>query len=106
MHHEKLIKSIAEEAGLDIASKNSALKKEWLVSEINNLINTDFQKLVIILYRMDVSETKLQLLLKDNPNTDAGLLIANLMIEREIQKIKTRQQFRQRDNNIDEDEKW
>jgi hypothetical protein len=103
---EEAIKSIVEKLGLSTKENNFSLKKEWLALQINNLLNTDFQKLVSILYRMDVSEHKLKLLLKDNPDTDAGLLIADLMIERQVEKIKSRQQFRQRDNNIDESEKW
>ena len=66
----------------------------------------DFQKLVAILYRLDVSETKLKKLLSENHHADAALLIADLMIERQVQKIKSRQQFHQRGNDIDENEKW
>ncbi len=77
-----------------------------LAARINDLIEKDFQQLISILYRMDVSEPKLRSVLKENPDSDAGLLIANLMIERQAQKIRSRQQFRQRDNNIDENEKW
>ncbi len=77
-----------------------------LAVRINDLIEKDFQQLISILYRMDVSEAKLRSLLKDNPDSDAGLLIAGLMIERQAQKIKSRQQFSQRDNDIDENEKW
>ena len=40
-----------------------------------------FSKLISILYRVDVSEPKLKSLLKENPNINAGLLIADLMIE-------------------------
>ena len=79
--------------------------KAWLADHINHLVRYDFQKLVSILYRIDVSESKLKQLLKENPNTDAGIIIADLMIERQLQKIKSRQQFR-RDENISDDEKW
>ena len=37
---------------------------------------------------------------------DAGNIIASLIIERQEQKIKTREQFSQRDNGFDEEEKW
>ncbi len=71
-----------------------------------NLYNNDFQKLVSILYRMDVSETKLKQLLTDNPGADAGIIIADLMIERQAEKIKSREQYSKRDENISDDEKW
>ena len=80
--------------------------KERLSEHINSLIQSNFQKLVSVLYRVDVSETKLKALLQENSGLDAGNIIADLIIERQLQKIKTRRQFSQRGNNIDENEKW
>lgn len=79
--------------------------KTRLSEHINHLIQSDFQKLVSILYRIDVSETKLKQLLKENSSIDAGLIIADLIIERLLQKIKSRQEHK-RDDNISDDEKW
>ncbi|MFM9908001.1 MAG: hypothetical protein ACKVOW_01560 [Chitinophagaceae bacterium] len=73
---------------------------------INELILSDFDKLVLLLYRLDVDEKKLRAILKEKPGTDAGHTIADLIIERQVQKIKSRQQFSQRDNNISDEEKW
>jgi hypothetical protein len=106
MENKESLSLIAKELGISVRENNSTLNRQLLADKINELLNTDFQKLVSILYRMDVSEAKLKLLLKDNPGSDAGIIIADLMIERQAQKIKSRQQFRQRDNNIDENEKW
>lgn len=80
--------------------------RKKLAGHINYLIENDFQKLVSILYRIDISEKKLKLLLKDNTDVDAGSIIAELIIVRQLEKIKYRQQFKQRDNNIDENDKW
>ncbi|HVT84753.1 MAG TPA: hypothetical protein VHD35_06105 [Chitinophagaceae bacterium] len=77
-----------------------------LASFINDLIINDFAQLVQMLYRIDISEKKLKKLLTDNADKDAGKIIAEMIIERQLQKIKSRQQFSQRDNNIDENEKW
>lgn len=79
--------------------------REQLAVYINELINTDFEKLASILYRVDVDEKKLKKLLADNPDTDAGLLIADLVIERQIEKKKSREKFR-RDSSISDEEKW
>jgi hypothetical protein len=73
---------------------------------INQLIEKDFQKLITILYRIDVSELKLKRLLKQHPDKEAGNIIATLIIERQIQKIKTRQQFKQGNEDFSEEEKW
>ena len=80
--------------------------KEKLSQHINDLIDSDFQKLVAVLYRVDVSEHKLKTLLNENAVENAGSLIADLIIERQFQKIKFRQQFRKQNNDIDEHEKW
>jgi hypothetical protein len=80
--------------------------REKLVIHINNLINHDFEKLVFLLYRIDVNESKMKQLLELKKGENAAGLITDLIIERQLQKIKSRQQFSQRDNNIDESEKW
>jgi hypothetical protein len=103
---EDPIKEVALELGLYAVEDHSAVNRQLLINKINELLNTDFQKLVSILYRMDVSENKLRQLLSENEGRDAGPIIADLMIERQSQKIKSREQFRQRDNDIDENEKW
>jgi hypothetical protein len=78
---------------------------EALSGYINVLVNTDFQRLISLLYRMDVSEKKLVALLKEHAGEDSGKIIAALMVERQIQKIKSRQDHGRADN-IDEDESW
>lgn len=73
-----------------------------LAKEINHLVENDFHRLVTILYRIDVSEQKLKQLLKDNPGKDSGLLIARMMVERQVQKIKTREAFKRERNGEEE----
>ena len=78
----------------------------FLADRINYLVMNDFNHLVQILYRIDVSEKKLKHLLIQNPGADAGRIIASLIVDRQLEKIKTRKQFRKDDSSIDEDEKW
>ena len=104
MKDEQALKEISEE--LEVTIKNYSLGKQRLSEKVNELISNDLNKLISILYRMDVSETKLKQLLKENTNTDAGIIIADLMIERQAEKIRSRQQFSKRDDNIIDDEKW
>lgn len=81
--------------------------KQELPAYINHLITSDFNKLVQLLYRLDVSETKLKKMLAENAGTDAGLLVSELIIDRQLQKLRTRANFRQPgENNIGDDEKW
>lgn len=76
-----------------------------LAMQINHLIEADFHRLVVCLYRLDISELKLKQTLEENTGQDAGELIALLVVERQLQKLKTRQQFRF-GGNISDDEKW
>ena len=76
-----------------------------LISFINDLINKDFNALVQLLYRIDIDEKKLKDLLKQNKNADAALIIAELIITRQLQKIKSKKQFNQKEKT-DEDDSW
>jgi len=72
---------------------------------INDLITNDFSRLIAVLYRLDISEKKLKELLKNSINTSAGDIIAEMIIERQTEKIKTRKFFSGKDSFCDE-EKW
>ena len=104
MKNEQVLEEVSKE--LEVTVRDHSNTKQILIEKINELINTDFQKLVSILYRMDVSEIKLKQLLNENQGTNAALIITDLMIERQEQKIISRQQFRKKDENINDDEKW
>ena len=93
------------EISLPVTASFEELKRK-LAFHINYLINQDFEKLVFYLYRIDVDESKMKYLLDQKEGENAAGLIADLIIDRQLQKIKSRQQFSQRDNNIDESEKW
>jgi hypothetical protein len=80
-------------------------RKETIRSIVNELIVQDFNQLVQFLYRVDVKETKLKKLLHDHPQADAAALITDLLIERRLEKIKTKASFSQKDD-IPDEEKW
>ena len=77
-----------------------------LARRINELIEQDFEELVRLFYRIDVSEPKLKQMLKENPGKDAGEMIALLIIERQLQKLKSREQFKKPGNKISDEDKW
>ena len=107
MEHAELIRLLNNELSIDIAEKISYSElHSQLSAYINRLIKNDFDKLIAYLYRIDVNEEKLKSLLQQKPGEDAGNIIASLIIERQEQKVKSRQQFSQRDNSFDEEEKW
>ena len=100
---EEINKNMAITLPLEISLDELQIQ---LSNYVNQLIQTDFQKLITLLYRIDVSEPKLKQLLQQNPEVEAGKIIAALIIERQLQKIKTRRQFNQQDDNFTEEEKW
>lgn len=76
-----------------------------LAAFLNHLINTDFEKLVFLLYRIDVRESTIKQLLAVPSANNAGQLIADAIIERQAEKIESRLQFKH-DINIAEEDKW
>jgi hypothetical protein len=65
--------------------------EQELADYLNELILSDFNAVMTILYRIDVSEKKVRsLLAQTNGNSNAGELLAQLIIERQREKIKYR----------------
>ncbi|HUR65028.1 MAG TPA: hypothetical protein VMZ03_01655 [Chitinophagaceae bacterium] len=79
--------------------------KEKMILTVNELINHDFERLVSLLYRVDVDENKMRSLLQQREGENAAALITDLIIERQLQKIKSRRGTKT-DRNIPDDEKW
>jgi hypothetical protein len=102
---EELIKDL-NRCGLELAANTPNDRLEVLLAEkLNTLIRSNFNELVQVLYRIDISEARLQNLLKTNTDEDAGLIIARLILERQYQKIFTRRQFQAGPPATDE-ERW
>jgi len=105
-NQKELIQILNTELAVELPEKISFEElKEKLSQHINYLIQTNFQNLVSLLYRVDVSESKLKVLLKENAGDDTGKIIADLIIERQLQKIKSRKENKS-SNIIPDDDKW
>ncbi len=81
-------------------------KRAVLVQLINDWIVNDFDQLLQWLYRIDISENRIRHLLKAQPGTDAAEMIADLIIERQLEKIKSRERYSRRDSDISDEERW
>lgn len=77
-----------------------------LQAAVNDLILHNFDGLLQLLYRLDVDEQKLRALLRDMPGSDAAAIITNMIIERQLEKIKSRRQYSQRDDQLSDEERW
>lgn len=107
MKEEFLIQLINESLGIAIPDN---LPKETLHERlsdyVNQMIESDFERLVNLLYRIDVDEEKLRDLLLKNQGQDAGSIIAGLIIERQINKLKSKESFRRVQRDDGGEERW
>ncbi len=104
---QSLVILVNKDFSLELSHKLSlAALKEQLTEYINHLINHNFEKLVYYLYRIDVNEHKIKQLMQQQGGENAAETIAQLIIDRQLQKIESRRQFKQQDNTINEEEKW
>ena len=95
-----------KEFSLELAENLSIHELKGNMSKyINYLIQHNFNQLLNHLYRIDINESRLQQLLRENTGEDAAQIIAQLIIERQLQKIQTRREFKKNDNESGE-EKW
>ena len=104
--NSNLIPAIRQSINIELPDDISLEElKRKLSAYINYLIQSDFEKLVSLLYRIDISESKLKYLLRENKGEDAGNTIAELIIERQLQKIESRKKSTGNEN-IPDEEKW
>jgi len=104
--HSNLISDINQSLEISLPDTISLEElKQKLALHINNLINHDFEKLVYYLYRVDVNENKMRQVLEQKEGENSAGLIADLIIERQLQKIKSRKESKS-NNEIPDDEKW
>jgi len=102
----ELIQDLNRSYGLELADHLGLDQLEALLAErVNTMIREDFGALVQWLYRVDVNETKLRQLLRENEGPvvdgqgagqereDTGKIIARLVMERQWQKIETRRKY-------------
>lgn len=96
MNDNKALRPLLDK--LDICTNEGATSSEQfkqLVAYINDLINHDFNKLVAILYRVDVPEMKMRPVLAKHSESMAAEIIATMLINREAEKMKYREMYRQ-----------
>ena len=88
----------------DIVSANFELQKRDVISledlhyilsqRISELLDKNIEKLVYILYRIDVNQRKTDEIFNNPSKEEIASLIADAVIERQLQKVHTRNMFR------------
>ena len=100
-----LISELSHNLEIDLPEKRSMEElKLFLSGYISHLISNNPDKLVSILSRVDVSEKLLKANLQ-NQEENASNIMAEMIIERQMEKIKTRERYRSSDD-VSDDEKW
>lgn len=64
--------------------------REKLAVMIAHLLQNNFEKLLQAMYRLDVYESKFHRVMNDIPAEEIPFALADLVIEREMQKVRTR----------------
>lgn len=106
MYEQQLILSLSNDLSIQIGDSLDREEIQLMVRErVSELLQKDFHGLITLLYRLDVSEEKLKKLLETNQDKDAADIISQLIVERQLQRIKSRNDFRS-NNNVSEEEKW
>ncbi len=84
-----------EKAGLAIADPDQLNDRLHFVlrHQVAYLIAHNIDRLKWILYRIDVSEQKLMQALHAHPTDEAPGIIAQMIIDRQVEKAKTRAKF-------------
>jgi hypothetical protein len=74
--------------------------KKHLTAKISELLDNNYEKLINILYRIDVDEDKLNELFGSQNRESIPGKLADLIIERQIQKINIRNMYREERKNL------
>lgn len=85
-----------------------SLCEDWkmaLIDLIDNLIANNFQQLINVLYKIDVSENKIKLALQQQQNRKTAEVLVEMILERLQQKAESRKATKT-NNFIPEDEKF
>lgn len=99
------MKQLMQEFDIQLQDPSEEAFKQHLANRINYLIEHDFYALIQLLYRIDINEGTLKDTLSANTSMDAGDLIAELIIHRQLEKIALKKQFKQQDD-INEADRW
>lgn len=102
MSEEKFITPLIEKLEKDFSLQGNTLPastdldsvRDHLIERIKILIDRDFEKFLNTLYRIDVNELKVHAVLTSAEKTEIPDRLADLIIERQLQRLKTQQLYR------------
>lgn len=81
--------SLVASTSIDVAAKLHTIR-EALANRIVELLNSNPEKLMMLLYRIDVSEPRVNEIFNNSIPPDVPEALADLIIERQLAKAETR----------------
>lgn len=96
---EHTLLEIAEKGDIEIHADQLVINSvddltKKIAEIISYLLDTNFEKLLWILYRVDVDEEKAKKLLSEHLPEAAPMILAELIVQRQIKKEELKQQFK------------
>lgn len=90
-NESRLLAIISESSNKDGQSIDWEAVQQQLTVFLDEMITVDFNRVLTILYRIDVSEVKVKKALNENlDNKSVGAILAQLIVDRQKEKIKFR----------------
>lgn len=93
LEHTNLVQGLEKYIELKHTATIEELE-EYLTAEIVYMLQYELEKLLSLLYRIDVKEQKVKAAFAQNDSKKIAPLLAKEIIIRELQKIETRKQFK------------
>lgn len=85
------IASSAEESAVNPSYEEL---KRMIAERIRQMLSTNYEQLLNLLYRIDIPESRVAEALSEYPPNEVPEMLAEMIIERQRQKVVTRQQYR------------
>lgn len=76
-------------------SKDMEVMKSHLSKKVAEMMEKDFERFLNNMYRIDVSEIKVKKILNESPLGTVSDQLAELIIERQLQRIKTQRLYKE-----------
>ena len=95
---------------LDLMQEEDTVDRQLIISrlqeKVEELVNTDMDQFIQLLYMIDVAEKGIMEIMANEAVEDRTRLIATTILDRQLQKIKTKAAYKSPPTTEDEEEKW
>lgn len=93
-----MAKDLEFNEGIPLLSKEEL--RHWLAAKVERMLNSQPEIFFQSLYRLDISERKAMHALYDQNEIAPNYALADLIIERELQKAESREHYRRQKENL------